>query len=85
MKDKTTKEERAKKQYARQNAFINEKYDRINLTLPKGTKERIRAACKEESVNAFILKAVNDEITRLERQAAIAKLKEELKKQEEKS
>ena len=35
---------RLKKQYKRQNDFIKEKYDRLSIALPPGTKERIKAA-----------------------------------------
>lgn len=42
------------------NSFINEKYDRVNLTLPKGQKDIIRAHAESrgESVNAFIQRAI---------------------------
>lgn len=38
------------------NEFIRMKYDRINLTVPKGDKERIHAyaASMGKSVNAYI-------------------------------
>lgn len=48
--------ERLEKQYKRQNEHIKEKYDRVSITLPKGTKERIRA--KGESVNGYISRLV---------------------------
>lgn len=43
-----------------QNKFINEKYDRINLTVPKGEKAIIKekAAAAGESVNEYINQAV---------------------------
>jgi hypothetical protein len=44
------------KQYARQNKYIKEKFDRVSVTLPKGTKERITAT--GESVNGFINRLV---------------------------
>lgn len=44
------------KQYARQNDYIKNNFDRISVTLPKGTKERITAT--GESVNGFINKLV---------------------------
>lgn len=34
---------RLEKQYKRQNDYINTKYDRISVTVPKGTKEKIKA------------------------------------------
>lgn len=44
------------KQYARQNNYIKESYDRVSVTLPKGTKEKIIA--KGETVNGFINRLV---------------------------
>ena len=44
--------ERLEKQYRRQNEHIKENYDRISITLPKGTKERIKS--KGESINGYI-------------------------------
>ena len=43
-----------------QNQFINEKYDRINLTVPKGDKAVIkeRAAAAVERVNEYINQAI---------------------------
>lgn len=43
-----------------QNQFINERYDRINLTVPKGDKALIkeRAASAKESVNEYINRAI---------------------------
>lgn len=43
------------------NAYNLEHYDRINLVLPKGSKERIKvhADAHGEKVNAFILRAIN--------------------------
>ena len=39
-----------------QNEYIKEKYDRINLTVPKGRKEEIKkkAAAAGQSVNEYI-------------------------------
>ena len=48
--------ERLEKQYKRQNEHIKENYDRVSITLPKGTKERIKA--KGESVNGYITRLV---------------------------
>jgi len=44
------------------NTFIAKAYDRINLTVPKGEKDKIKAYAdsKGESVNAFIYRAVTD-------------------------
>ena len=43
-----------------QNKFIDEKYDRINLTVPKGEKAIIKekATAAGESVNEYINKAI---------------------------
>lgn len=48
------------------NNWIAEKLDRINLTVPKGQKEQIKAhaeACGE-SVNAFINRAIDETMER---------------------
>ena len=48
------------------NAFIKEKYDRINFLVPKGEKEIIKAAADQagKSVNAYILEAVHEKMGR---------------------
>ena len=48
--------ERLEKQYKRQNEHIKENYDRISITLPKGTKERIKS--KGASINGYITRLV---------------------------
>ena len=42
------------------NKYIAKAYDRINLTVPKGDKERIQAhaEARSESVNRFINRAI---------------------------
>ncbi len=54
---------------AYKNQFIAEAYDRINLTVPKGEKERIQAAAKKsgESVNALINRVLFEEVERIEK------------------
>lgn len=44
------------------NKYMNANYDRINLTIPKGKKDIIKAHAdsKKESVNAFINRAINE-------------------------
>ena len=59
--------ERLEKQYKRQNEHIKENYDRVSITLPKGTKERIKAT--GESINGFIIRSVIAELERLEGKA----------------
>lgn len=51
---------------AYQNKFIAKAYDRINLTVPKGTKEIIQAHAEAigASVNAFINRAISEAIER---------------------
>ncbi len=48
-------------QIAYQNDYNRQKYDRINLTMPKGKKERVRiaAAAAGQSVNEFINAAID--------------------------
>ena len=49
---------------AYRNSWIAEKLDRINLTVPKGKKEIIKAAAEKngESVNAFINRAIDAQL-----------------------
>jgi len=46
------------------NKWMNKAYDRINLTVPKGQKEAIKAHADNmgESVNAFINRAIQGQI-----------------------
>lgn len=49
------------------NAFIAKAYDRINLTVPKGQKEVIKAHADQYdggSVNAFIQRAIREAMER---------------------
>ena len=48
------------------NSFNERAYDRINLTVPKGQKEAIKAHAdaRGESVNAFIFRAITETIER---------------------
>lgn len=52
----------SKKQQASVNRYIAKSYDRINLTVPKGKKERIQnfAQSVGESVNGFINRAIDE-------------------------
>lgn len=54
-------EEKKFDQFSYQNNFIKEKYDRVNLTVPKGKKEKIKAAAAVEgkSVNDYINAAID--------------------------
>ena len=48
------------------NKYVKNNYDRINVTFPKGKKELLKshATAHGESVNAFIVRAVNETISR---------------------
>lgn len=52
-KDKSVKTQK-------QNEFISKAYDRINLTVKKGTKQALQEAAKDkgESINGYIKNAV---------------------------
>lgn len=60
-------EKHAFNQIAYQNEFNRKKYDRINLTMQKGKKERVRVAAAaagqsvNEYINAAIEKALNED------------------------
>ena len=49
---------------AYKNKFIAENYDRINLTIPKGQKEAIKARAESqgESVNAYIWRLIQEDM-----------------------
>ena len=49
-----------------QNDYISRAYDRVNLTMPKGQKETIKAhaAANVESLNAFINRAITETVSR---------------------
>ena len=48
------------------NKYMKENYDRVNLTMPKGKKEAVQthAALRNESVNAFINRAIDEAMER---------------------
>ena len=48
------------------NEFNKATYDRINLTVPKGNKDKIKAHAEEngESVNGFINRAIDETMER---------------------
>lgn len=45
------------------NAYVSEKYDRVNLILPKGMKEEIRKNTSG-SINGFIIQAISDKLVK---------------------
>lgn len=50
-------------QIAYQNDYIRQKYDRINLTVPKGRKEEIKKKAEAQgmSVNQYINKLLDED------------------------
>ena len=48
------------------NKYVKKNYDRINLTMPKGKREEIKAHAEQrgESVNAFINRAIDEAMER---------------------
>ena len=56
----------SKAQQKAQNKWIAKAYDRVNLTIPKGRKEQIKAHAEAqgESVNAFITRAIDERMER---------------------
>ena len=61
---KTMAGENKKSEY--RNAWIAEKLDRVNLTMPKGQKDTIKAHAEAqgESLNAFINRAISETMER---------------------
>lgn len=51
---------------AYRNSWIAEKLDRVNLTMPKGRKEEIKAAADKAglSLNAYINQAIDERMER---------------------
>lgn len=56
----------SKKQQACVNRYIADKYDRINLTVKKGEKDRLKAHAEQqgETLNGFINRAIDEAIKR---------------------
>ena len=57
--------ERQTKRYKRQNEWMAAHYERQSVTLPPGTKDRIKAVTGE-SVNGFVNRLIMAELERLE-------------------
>jgi predicted HicB family RNase H-like nuclease len=49
------------------NRYNKNKYDRININIPKGSRTELKAiaAAQSESLNTFIIKAIEERIERL--------------------
>lgn len=56
----------SKKQQASVNKYVRANYDRINVTFPKGRKAELKAyaTAHGESVNSFIVRAVDEAMER---------------------
>lgn len=54
----------SKAQQACVNKYVKANYDRINVTMPKGKKDTIRAHAETqgESVNSFINRAIDNQM-----------------------
>jgi len=63
------KEEKQREYIKQKNARYNEKVDRVNLTFPAGTKEKIeaRAAADSVSVSEYIRQLVYNDLNRGDR------------------
>ena len=62
-----SEEKQKQSKTAYKNQFIAESYDRINLTVPKGEKEKIKAHADRHdggSVNGFIQRAIRETMER---------------------
>jgi predicted HicB family RNase H-like nuclease len=48
------------------NKYIKNNYDRVNLMLPKGKKAELQdhAAAREESLNGFVNRAIDETVER---------------------
>ena len=72
--DKKTQEKalqalaRQEKQYKRQNDYIKNTFDRVSVTLPKGTKEKIIAS--GDSVNGLINRLVKEYLEKITQEPA---------------
>lgn len=63
----------SKAQQAAVHKYVREKYDRLELTLPKGRKDILKsiAAANGESVNAFVSRLVTEAIEAYNKQNGI--------------
>ena len=53
------------------NKYIAKAYDRVNLTMPKGKKDTVQAhaEARQESVNGFINRAIDEQMKRDQEEA----------------
>ena len=56
----------SKAQQASVNKYIKSNYDRINVTLPKGSRDALKAhaEARGESVNGFVVRAIAEAMER---------------------
>lgn len=56
----------SKAQQASVNKYIKSNYDRINVTLPKGSRDALKAhaEARGESVNGFVVRAISEAMER---------------------
>lgn len=56
----------SKKQQASVNKYVSAHYDRVNVTMPKGQRDILKAHANErgESTNAFINRAIRETLER---------------------
>jgi predicted HicB family RNase H-like nuclease len=56
----------SKKQQASVHKYVREKYDRLELTMPKGKKADLQAhaAARSESLNGFVNRAIDETVER---------------------
>ena len=62
----TEKNKASKKQQGHVNKYIANAYDRINLTVPKGKKDEIKAHAEAlgESVNGYIWRLIQEDMSK---------------------
>jgi hypothetical protein len=44
------------------NEFIKQKYDRIEVQVPKGTKDKLKKALEGKSINSFLNEVIKNKI-----------------------
>lgn len=56
------------KRYEKQNEYNKQKYDRVSLMLPAGERDKLRTIATErkQSLNAFILEAIEKHVNDIE-------------------
>ena len=70
MDEKTEKQalaalERERARFKRQNEWTAQNYERQTVTMPKGTKDKIKAVT-DESINGYINRLIKEDLTKHE-------------------